>query len=1025
MKLPRYYEDPNVLHVGTMPNRAYYIPFHTREAAETENRLLSERFFLLSGEWLFRFYPNRYEVPEEIVLPDFAVSEYERIPVPSCWQMLGYDHNQYTNVRYPYPFDPPYVPEQNPCGLYLTDFYWKGKNAGERCYLNFEGVDSCFYVWINGAFVGYSQVSHSTSEFDISEQIVSGRNRLTVLVLKWCDGSYLEDQDKLRMSGIFRDVYILVRPQDHIRDFTVRTPVGKDYRTARVELILDDWIGTPKPVTCALYGPDGKKLSDQTIETGKAVFALENALLWNAEQPHLYRLCLSTGQETILQPVGIRCIEVRDSVLYWNGVNIKLKGVNRHDSDPFVGYTVDESHLMTDLALMKRHNVNAIRTSHYPHAPWAMQLYDKYGFYIIDEADIECHGTTSVYSEIPANGEGYFRYTVDDRIYGLLCHDPRFEAAFLDRVQRTVERDKNCPSVLMWSLGNESGYGPNMEKAAAWIKTRDIERLVHYEGSIYQKEGYRNDLQNIDVYSRMYAPVEAVDFYCTDDFLKKPFVQCEFVHAMGNGPGDIEDYFERLYRYDRFVGGFAWEWCDQAVWMGRAENGRDMYGYGGDFGEFPHDGNFCVDGLVYPDRTPHTGLIEWKNSARPVRARLQEDGTLFLRNCLDFINLMDHIAIYGEVTREGETEHAFHLATPSLPPHTEASAALPFIPASNGTCCLNLYYRLKKADTFREAGFLVGFDQFVLSKKKAALPIGSAQRLSVTQTERHIAIAGERFRYVWNRLTGLFDSITSHRTEYLERPMEWNIWRAPTDNDSIIREKWERAGYDRTMPRVYNSGIEQAEDGGICLTAQLALSATFIQHILDLQAAWHIHPDGRITVSVHAERNTDLPFLPRFGFRLFLPLAFRTVEYFGYGPYESYVDKRRASMLGRYQSPVENLHEDYIRPQENGSHYFCSRLSLFHERKGCLEVAGESFSFNASPYTQEELTVKKHNYELIPCGSTVLCLDYRQSGIGSNSCGPVLSPAYRLEEARFDFRLDLLPGSPASLQERTLSSTSI
>ncbi len=1007
MKLPRYFEDPATLHVGTEPNHAYFIPFKEEGMARLGDRLLSERLTLLSGEWSFAYYPNRFEVPERFMDPDFDDAAFDVIPVPSCWQILGYDRHQYTNVRFPFPYDPPYVPEENPCGAYRTVFTLSEDQCAERNYLHFEGVDSCFYVWINGKFVGYSQVSHSTSEFEVTDYVAPGENQLSVLVMKWCDGSYLEDQDKLRMSGIFRDVYLLTRPQNHIRDFTVRTPVEDDYKTARIDVSFE-WTGDPAETVCTLYSPDGEELAKASAENGAVSFPLADAVLWNAEQPNLYQLVIRTPGEVICQDVGVRRIEIRNATLLFNGVAIKLRGTNRHDSDPFVGYAVDEEKLLTDLALMKQHNMNAIRTSHYPNSPWATQLYSRYGFYVIDESDIEMHGTVTVYLKDMPFRYAYNSYLTEDHIYGSLCHDKRFEAAVLDRVQRNVERDKNCAGVLMWSLGNESGYGPNMEKAAAWIKSVDNERLVHYEGSIYEMVGHTNDLSNIDVYSRMYPPMDNVEHVCTDDEMQKPFVLCEFTHAMGNGPGDIEDYFERLYRYDKFAGGFVWEWCDHAVWMGRTPDGRDKYGYGGDFGEFPHDGNFCMDGLVYPNRTPHTGLLEWKNVARPARTYLR-DGAFFLHNYLDFTSLGGYLTMEYELTQNGAVVQSGELEVPDLPAHGEAEIAIPYTLPDSGTCCLNLYYRLAGEDDFREAGYLLGFDQFILREEPAAFAAGPAQKLSVRETERLFIVEGESFRYVWNRLTATFESITADQIAFLEKPMEWNIWRAPTDNDRNIRREWEKAGYDRSSPRVYETSAEQTGEG-VVLKARLSLSAIYLQPCMKLDAVWTIRPDGRILANIHVDRTPEFPYLPRFGLRMFLPRAFNDVGYFGYGPFESYVDKRRASMLGRYETTVAAEHEDYLRPQENSSHCGCSHLSLANPDGGCLEAVGDSFSFNTSVYTQEELTAKAHSYELEPCGSTVLCLDYRLSGIGSNSCGPQLLEQYQLNEESFDFTVELRPG---------------
>ena len=997
MKLPTYYEDPGMLHVGTMPDRAYYIPYHSTEAAFEGERQKSERFMLLSGEWKFRYYANRYEVPEEFGGKDYSADDFDMISVPGCWQNFGYDHHQYTNVRYPIPFDPPYVPSENPCGAYIRDFSLN-KSEAKRYYLNFEGVDSCFYLWINGYFAGYSQVSHCTSEFDITDYVATGENRLAVLVFKWCDGSYLEDQDKLRMSGIFRDVYILERPQNHIRDFTIQTPVEESLQNAQVR-VSADWIGNADSVKCKLYAPNGSLVEEKMMAQNEVTFCIHNPLLWNAETPYLYRLVLCTDGEIICQDVGIRTITIRDSVLYLNGVNIKFKGVNRHDSDPKLGYAVDKASLLRDLTLMKQHNFNAVRTSHYPQAPWAMELYDRLGFYVIDEADVESHGTITTYSDKPPYIDDYFTHTIEDRIFGLLCFDPRFEEAFVDRMRRMLHRDKNHPSVIVWSLGNESGFGPNLEKAAAWIKECDPSRPIQYESSIYQMPGHENDLSNIDLYSRMYAPPEAVDMYCTDENLKKPVILCEFVHAMGNGPGDIEDYFQRLYANDKFSGAFVWEWCDHAVWK------EGKYLYGGDFGDWPNDGNFCMDGLVYPDRTPHTGLLEWKNVARPIRARLENDGSVVFRNCLDFTNLQGVIGLQCEVTPNGKITQQFTAELPNLLPRAEVSLQLPYAVPESGNCCLNVRYVLLQADACREKGTIVGFDQFVLRKASMELPKGVVRALQAESTEHQTVITGENLRYVWNRLTGTFDSICVNDKELFERSMQWNIWRAPTDNDRGIRWHWEKAGYDKMIPRVYHSEICVKESGEIELKAHVGLTAVSIQKIADVMAVWTVHTDGKIELQATINKNTELPYLPRFGLRMFLPRQIDRVRYYGYGPYESYQDKHHASMLGYYESTVANLHEDYLRPQENGSHHGCMYLQL----DGALEVTGDDFSFNASCYTQEELTQKKHNFELEPCGSTVLCLDYRQSGIGSNSCGPELAKKYRLEDSSFTFSVQILP----------------
>ena len=1006
MKLEKYYENPDVLHLGTEENRAYYIPFSQEEPALLEDRELSDRMMMLSGSWKFAYYHNVYQVPDNFYRPDYQELGFDNIPVPSCWQILGYDRHQYTNVCYPFPYDPPYVPDENPCGAYRREFELTDDQCHARTYLNFEGVDSCFYVWVNGEFVGYSQVSHSTSEFEITSQVKPGKNLLSVLVLKWCDGSYLEDQDKFRMSGIFRDVYLLFRPQNHIRDYFVKTPISQDLKSG--DICIDfDWKGKESAVEATLLSPDGDEL--QTVSGEQRLsFHLENPVLWNAEAPNLYTVILKTDHEVIVQRVGMKSLTVQNGVLYLNGVNIKFKGVNRHDSNPYTGYTISEEQLMQDLSLMKQHNINAIRTSHYPNAPWATQLYDRFGFYVIDESDIEAHGTTSIYGG-GTEGCEPCDLVIQDRTYGLLAHDKRFENAILDRVQRNVMRDKNCASVVMWSLGNESAFGPNFEKAAAWIKSYDPSRLVHYESSIYQMPGYQNDLSNIDVYSRMYAPLEFSEEYCAQTEVMKPYIQCEFTHAMGNGPGDLEDYMQEIYRWDRFSGGFVWEWCDHAIYMGKTEDGKDKFFYGGDFGEFPHDGNFCMDGLVYPNRKVHNGLREYKNVIRPARAKIKDidKGEIVIENKLDFTNLCD--CLYGEyqLTQNGIEIQSGKLPELDIPAKSEKAVVLPISVPQTGNCYLKITYFQKEEGEFTDAGHELGFDELELHREAVVIPSFTGKStVSVKQTDTKIILTGENFRYTFNKLNAVFDTMVKEQVSLIEKPMEYNIWRAPTDNDMWMSQDWKAAGYDRITTKVYSVQADTVE-GGAEIKAELSISALFIQRILEMTAVFTVSNDGQLRIRLQAKRNTKLPFLPRFGIRMFLNRGFEQVEYLGYGPNESYQDKHRSSYYGLFYDTVTNLHEDYIKPQENGSHWGCTSLCVSDSDCIKLTVTGNQFSFNLSPYTQEELGQKKHNFELIESGYTVLCLDSAMSGVGSNSCGPLLLEKYQVKDSELeaDFHL--------------------
>ena len=1000
------HENPAVLHVGTMANRAYYIP--CADAAEALSRPeLSSRGRPLNGDWRFRYYSSVHELPADF--PSTLPTEWDTIPVPSVWQMQGYDRHQYTNIRYPFPYDPPYVPWENPCGLYSLTF--ADKADGLRRFLYFEGVDSCFYLFLNGRFVGYSQVSHSPSEFDVTEYLRDGDNELLALVLKWCDGSYLEDQDKLRMSGIFRDVSLLSRPAAHVRDYFVTTELNKDRSSAAIQVTLEK-TAPSLSVRLALYAPDGALLAAQEPAGDEAVFPLENPILWNAEAPRLYTLLIEPAGEAIAQRVGVRRVETRGGVLLVNGTPVKFRGVNRHDSDPVTGYVIRREQAIRDLQLMKEHNINAIRTSHYPNAPWFVELCAEYGFYVIAEADLETHGTVELYkTDIPYEAK-----------FSLLANDPLFREAILDRVQRCVIRDKNCAAVLLWSLGNEAGYGENFERAARWVKEYDSSRLVHYEGSIHPDPARESDRSFIDVGSYMYPTFAAIEEYFADADAK-PLVLCEYIHAMGNSTGDAEDYWQVMERYPGLCGGFVWEWCDHAVELRRDEEGRPCYGYGGDFGEVLHDGNFCVDGLVSPDRVPHTSLMEYKNVIRPARAAWADEAhtTVILHNYLDFTPLDQALTGEYEVSHNGVVIETGRFEMPAVPPHETRLVPCPagsFPP--DGDVRLRLIYRQKTDGTLTKAGLERGFDQLIVREAAPVPPALQAGELSgelpralqVEETPRAFRIDGPGFSYTFSKKTGTMESMNRNGKPCLEKPMEWNIWRAPIDNDREVRKQWQAAGFDRITVRVYETAARM-ENGLAVLRARLMLGAAALQRILDIDACWTVDAAGIVTLGAHCRRNTDMPFLPRFGLRLFLPEDWEQVSYTGYGPQESYIDKHHLSWYGRFFSTVAGMQVDYIRPQENGSHWGCAEAAVTDASgRGLRAVGGAPFSFSVSPYTQEELTQKAHNYELETSGMTVWCLDGFHSGIGSASCGPALQEQYSLTAEAFDFSLTLQPLEP-------------
>lgn len=1097
MTIPHYYENLHILHENTMPDRNYYIPAEKAYSTPLDARDHSDRVQFLNGTWKFRYYDSIYKLQDEFYSEGYDVSGFDDIPVPSVWQMHGYDYHQYTNVRYPFAFDPPYVPKDNPCGAYVTDFIYDQNEDAPLAHLNFEGVDSCFYVWLNGRYVGYSQVSHSTSEFDITEFIRNGSNRLCVLVLKWCDGSYLEDQDKFRMSGIFRDVYILKRSEGAVYDYFIKTSCDdiKDPTKAEVNIDFTAFTGyscgedrfSSKPETgvdkdtdsnvdieVTILNADGSICSSgcvkreicaqgdantnaaeikTTASSSSITLSIDSPVLWNTERPFLYTVIIRCAGEVITDRIGIREITIENKIVYINGMPIKFHGVNRHDSDPVTGFTISREQIIKDMSLMKQHNVNAIRTSHYPNAPYFYELCDEYGFYVIDEADIEAHGPSELFYSDNNWDNKAARWNEP------IADNPEFCESILDRVKRCIIRDKNRPCVVIWSMGNESAYGVTFEKALAWVKSYDKSRLTHYESAQYTDGKRKYDYSNLDLYSRMYPSISEMAEYIDGDG-DKPYILCEYCHAMGNGPGDLEDYFQFFDSHETTCGGFVWEWCDHAIYKGKAANGKAMYAYGGDSGETIHDGNFCMDGLVYPDRIPHTGLLEFKNIHRPARIANYDgaNGILTLHNYLDFTDIRDYLTMSYEVTYDGHVVTSGNIDVPSVAPHGNGTVSLSpvtniqkslsdlYASSHSDVSCssdvanytkdiithrmfLRVIYKAACDSAFVREGDVLGFDEIELGSQdlNKALTSDTTQNLTeqdptaldtisaplhILETDAEFVISGSNFEYTFDRNTGNFAGIAVDGQELLAAPCDKTIWRAPTDNDRNIKREWLRAHYDMTYERTYETSCI-IKEGYAVISCSSSLAAPTVQPVLRIKTEWTISAEGTITSRMHVTKNSEFPMLPRFGVRIILKKDMRNVSYIGMGPYESYVDKHYASWHGSFSASIDAMHEDYIMPQENGSHFDCNyvQISSLGENDSKTDMSAHSitatsavpFSMNASPYTAEELTNAAHNYELPESGKSVLCIDYRQNGIGSNSCGPELDEKYRFDEDEWEF----------------------
>ena len=1015
MHIERLWEDPGTLHENTLPYHSYFIPLPA--APETPGRPPREdsaRMQLLTGPgWEFCWFPGVHALTDEFFRPEYAPNAAWRTEtVPFAWQMRGFDAHQYTNIRYPFPFDPPFVPQENPCGAYRRAFTWHADPAAPLTYLHFEGVDSCFYVWLNGTYVGYSEVTHHTSEFDVTDLLREGENLLAVLVLKWCTGSYLEDQDKFRMSGIIRDVYLLNRPAQHIADYVITTELSDDLRTGSLTVRLL-FHKEPVPAVIRLY-PENENtpLLELSLNGGDtAKFVLQDPLLWTAETPHLCPLVIETAGETIMERVGFRKIEVQDGVVLLNGSPIKFRGVNRHESDPVTGPVMSREQVEKDLRMIKAHNFNAVRASHYPNVPYFYQLTDELGLYVIDEADNESHGTAPLSVTEPDYAERMKKAHVR------IADNPAFIAPTLDRVRSMVLRNRNRPSILVWSMGNECGYGRTFEEALRWTKAADPDRLTHYESACYLPRDREYDLSDIDLFGRMYPAFDEIEDYLKTD-PEKPLLLVEYCHAMGNGPGDFLEYRELTERYPRLCGGFVWEWCDHAVFKGTAPNGKAMYAYGGDHGELQHDGNFCLDGLVFPDRTPHTGLLEYKNVHRPLRAAWDPDsGLLTVENHWDFLDPAGLIEADWQLTLDGETVDAGTLALPPIAPHGSAPLPLPLQIPEEGRCFLTVRYHLKKPLGILPAGHELGFDEIRLENRnsrnrKAAgmCAFSEGEAPQVTEDRTDLVIAGKDFIYTFDTLSGRFTSLKVKGRELLLKPVDFNLFRAPTDNDRPLADLWHWEMLDHTLPRAYAASHEIRE-GEACILVSFSVGAPSLMPFLRGLAEYRIRPDGAIRMEFRLKKDPEIPSLPRIGLRFFLDPALTGAEYFGIGPHESYIDKCRSGLHGLFRSSVADLFEDYIRPQENGSHtdtdYVCLSGGDLAFYAGTAD--GQTFSFNASVYTEEELEAKAHNYELRPCGATVLCLDHRMAGIGSKSCGPDLSKQYRVDADSYRFAFLVKP----------------
>ncbi len=1028
------WENPRIVEINKQPPHATLAPYPDAERALKCDRTASPWVRCLNGSWAFHLADRPAAAPADFHGPDFDDGDWGAIDVPSDWQMQGYDHPIYTNVKYPWPAELcPRVPADNPTGCYRTRFTVPDDWDGRQIFLLFEGVESAFHLWVNGQPVGYSQGSRLPAEFDVTPYVRPGENALAAKVYRWSDGSWLEDQDHWWLSGIYRDVLLYATPKVHLRDLFVRTDLDEDCRDAVLRVsaapvAYDDADLSAYRVRAQLYDADGREVFDEppASEISAAPQNVPGAELsgevaaprkWSAEDPYLYTLVI-----TLLDPegnavehescrVGFRKVEIRDGQLLVNGRAILVKGVNRHEHDDRRGKAVTEESMLADIRLLKRFNFNTVRTAHYPDCPRWYELCDEFGLYVIDEANIECHG-----------------------VYNALTNDPDWRTALVERGSRMVERDKNHPCVIAWSMGNESGYGPNHAALSGWIRERDPSRPVHYEGVLHRADWPK---LATDIICPMYprigfglddrakGPLTLEALACESDD-NRPVILCEYAHSMGNSTGNLAEYWETFRAHRRLQGGSIWDWVDQGL-IKTDENGREYWAYGGDFGDEINDANFCINGLIWPDRTPHPGMWECKQVQQPVRidAPDAEAGRLRVQNEYDFSDL-SHLDVVWELAADGEVIQRGRLDPLITAPGATEEIELPVGPvdAQPGTeHFLAVRFVLREDCSWAQAGHVVAWEQFPLDisspATEASLPAGD---VSAERSGETVRIAGADFELVFDCGEGRITSFVRDGVELLDQGPRVNLWRAPTDNDGTHGEHstagaWRRAGLDRLVNRVESVTPESDDDATAGLRVLSKLQADGVDAGFTVEQLYRVAVDGGMLIDTRLTPFGELPILPRVGLAMSLPAGFERFCWFGRGPHENYRDRNAGTPVGVYESTVDEQYVPYIYPQEYGNKTDVRWATLTDaDGAGWLACGGEWIETSVHPYTLENLTAARHTLDLERVDRPRWYLDHLQAGLGGGSCGPPTLPRYEIkpEAMRFAIMLQPLPAGDVS-----------
>lgn len=1054
------WENPQQVGINKLPAHATLIPYPDETAALTCRQDESPYFLLLNGQWQFKLVANPNAAPNGFYRPDFDTTAWANITVPGNWQMQGYDKPIYTNIKMPFPANPPYVPhDDNPTGLYHRTFTIPAGWEKRQVFISFNGVETAFYLWLNGQPVGFSKVSRLPAEFDLTPYLQPGSNTLTLMVIRWSDASYIEDQDYWWLSGVFRDVYLYATPKIHIFDFFAHTEFDSEFcnATLKVEAQINFYeqeTGADYRLEMRLYNAQGQAVFSEPVSrpiletdwSPSRVSLLKTVTTpyhWSAETPYLYTLVLSlknaTGETVEAESckIGFRQVKIRGREILINGQAVLLKGVNRHDFHDRLGRAVPEETLLTDIKLMKQFNLNAVRTSHYPNDARWYDLCDQYGLYVIDEADLECHA-------------------VRDK----LAHHPHWTHAFVDRGQRMVERDKNHPCVIFWSLGNESGYGPNHDAMAGWIRGYDPSRPIHYEGAISPHSALRNiagweaEMENFsgpelqeagrrmgwqqgflttDVVSPMYPTVDHIIAYAQNQANTRPMIMCEYAHSMGNSTGNLKEYWDAIETCPGLQGGFIWDWVDQGLHR-VDDQGREYWAYGGDFGDEINDGNFCLNGLVWPNRVPHPALYEYKKVLQPIGVKAVDlvAGIIEITNKQYFTNLSGYkatweIAVDGEIVQQGE------LLLPEIPPQESRMTAFspwPHLPLwegekenSGAEYFLTVRFKLAEDTLWAEQGHEVAWEQFKLSSPATSsvphLRLERMPDLNLFQNNREAIVTGLDFDLVFDREAGCIAAFTYQGQPLLVKGPQLNVWRAATDNDGLklwpdqsdkLLYKWLKVGLDRLTWQTDQVVVEQLHPQVIRFTSRLVGRAPGCLEEITHQQTTTVYGSSDVVIENTVEANLNLISLPRLGLTMQLSSGFENFTWYGRGPHENYIDRNTGAAVGLYRSTVNEQYVSYVMPQENGNKTEVRWLSLTNEAGTGLLVAGSiPLEVSVSHYTAADLYRARHINELIRRNEVILNLDYRQCGLGGASCGPGTLPQYLVAPGCYQFTVWLRP----------------